>query len=112
MLIDMPDLDETSTRADHARVEVVRVRAARLGAVEQEDCVAEEVPVALEYNGISHATMLATPADLDDFALGFSLTEGIVDGVSDVRGMDLRQECTGIVVALEISSACAMRLRE
>jgi FdhD protein len=112
MLVDTPDLDETPVRADHARIQVVRVRAGRMDAAEQEDGVAEEVPVALEYNGISHATMLATPADLEDFALGFSLTEGIVDGVSDVRGMDLRHEYAGIVVALEISSACAMRLRE
>jgi FdhD protein len=113
MLADAPDLlDETFLRADHARMNVARVRAGRLGAAEQDDCVAEEVPIALEYNGISHATMLATPADLEDFALGFSLTEGIVDSASDVRGMDLRQDCDGIVVALEISSACAMRLRE
>lgn len=108
----LSDLDETTARADHARLRAIRVRAGRIEGAGQDDCVAEEVPVALEYNGISHATMLATPADLEDFALGFSLTEGIVDGVADVRGMDLRQECNGIVVELEISSACAMRLRE
>jgi len=107
-----PDPNDASARADHARLRVARVRAGRIEAAEQDDYVAEETPVALEYNGISHATMLATPADLEDFALGFSLTEGIVDSVADVRGIDLRQECDGIVVELEISSACAVRLRE
>ncbi|HEY0295063.1 MAG TPA: formate dehydrogenase accessory sulfurtransferase FdhD [Bordetella sp.] len=95
-----------------ARVAVRRVRGGRIEANPRDDALAEETPIALEYNGISHATMLATPADLEDFALGFSLTEGIVDGVSDVRGIDLRQECDGIVVELEIASACAVRLRE
>jgi len=102
---------DPSLRSDSAQVRVTRVRAGALAA-EQSDHVAEETPVALEYNGISHATMLATPADLEDFALGFSLTEGIVDGVSDVRGIELRPECDGIVVELEIASACAVRLRE
>ncbi|WP_019936883.1 formate dehydrogenase accessory sulfurtransferase FdhD [Bordetella sp. FB-8] len=108
----LSDSSEELVHADHHRLRVLRVREGRIEAAELNDCVAEETPIALEYNGISHATMLATPSDLEDFALGFSLTEGIVDGVSDVRGMDLRQECNGIVVELEISSACAARLRE
>ena len=77
-----------------------------------QDCVAEEVPVALEYNGVSHAVMLATPGDLEDFAMGFSLTEGIVTSPGQVYGMDVVPSCDGLTVQLEIASSCFVSLKE
>jgi formate dehydrogenase accessory protein FdhD len=53
-----------------------------------EECLAAEVPVAMQYNGRPHAVMLATPSDLDDFAFGFALTERIVTAVSEVTLVD------------------------
>jgi FdhD protein len=80
-----------------------RVRA---GAVEAgEAALAVEVPVALEFNGVAHAVMLATPADLEDFALGFSLSEGILGSPSELYGVEVRnQEGLGITLSLEVAS--------
>lgn len=77
-----------------------------------QDCVAEEVPIALEYNGISHAVMLATPLDLEDFALGFSLTEGILDSRADLRDLEVVEGCGGMTVQMEIAPACFARLKD
>jgi len=70
-----------------------------------QDEVAEEVGVALEYNGISHAVMLASPTDLEDFALGFSLSEGIISSSSELFDCDIEHTCDGIVVQLRIATA-------
>lgn len=60
-------------------------RVARDGtAIGRIDVLAEESPVALVHNGISHSVVRASPADLEDFALGFSVSEGIADGKEDV----------------------------
>lgn len=76
------------------------------------DQVAEEVPVALVYNGISHAVMMATPLDLEPFAAGFSLTEGIVDGVHEIYDVEVEPGCDGIEVRLEVSQRAFMALKQ
>jgi FdhD protein len=76
------------------------------------DELAEEVPIAFEYNGISHAVMLATPADLEDFAIGFSLSEGIVARRSDIFGIEIEESAAGISLKIEIAAADFMRLKE
>ncbi|NAH73570.1 sulfurtransferase FdhD, partial [Escherichia coli] len=68
------------------------------------DEVAEEVPVALVYNGISHVVMMASPKDLEYFALGFSLSEGIIESPRDIFGMDVVPSCNGLEVQIELSS--------
>lgn len=77
------------------------------------DHLAVEVPVALECNGISYAVMLATPTDLQDFALGFALTEGIIRRPEDVYDTTIAAapDGAGIVVRLDIASACEQQVR-
>ncbi|WP_394787572.1 formate dehydrogenase accessory sulfurtransferase FdhD [Rhodoferax sp.] len=82
----------------------------------QSDTVAAEVPVALVFNGISHAVMMATPQDLEAFALGFALSEGILDSVADCYGIEVQASVSAAgeacEVQLEVSSRCFNRLKE
>src|SRR2546429_1156630 len=60
------------------------------GALERTtDLVAEEVPVALVYHDVPHVVMLATPADLEDYAVGFTLSEGLVARAEEIRGVEV-----------------------
>ncbi len=67
------------------------------------DNVAEELPVALVYNGISHAVMMAMPLDLEAFAVGFSLTEGIVSRNEQIHDLDVQVHAHSAEVRLQIS---------
>jgi len=89
-----------------------------------DDLVAVEAPIALVFNGISHAVMMATPQDLPELALGFALSEGIIDRVADCRNIELAvldADCdeagrgsgvAAVEVRLEISARAFMRLKE
>lgn len=78
---------------------------------EQDDLVVE-IPIALEFNGISHAVMLATPCDLESFALGFAMSEGIVKDRREFFGTEVEESALGITVHCDISSAAFLRLKQ
>jgi FdhD protein len=68
------------------------------------DFVATETAVAMVYNGISHVVMMATPADLEDFALGFSLSEGILTSPKQLLDCEVLKTDRGIELALTITA--------
>jgi FdhD protein len=84
------------------RVHAELLRPDAMPAAAQPVDIAVEVPVNLVYATLPHAVMMATPSDLEDFALGFSLTEGIVAHAGEVRGISVTQEARGIVVEVEL----------
>jgi len=109
----IPSPDDVSAAAEFttsAQVEVEKWRDGQREVVT--DVVAEEVPIALEYNGISHAVMMATPADLEDFALGFSLTEGILADPSELYDCEIVQGAEGIQVQMNVATERFVALKE
>ena len=93
----------------------VRRLARRLtdgGSEALEETVAEEVAVALVYNGISHAVMMATPCNLEDFGRGFTLTERIVERPSEIYDIEVEPVGRGIEVRLEIATQRMAGLQE
>lgn len=101
-------------RADSETVPVSRQVSVtnwdRHGCHTRADQVATEVPVALTYNKQSHVVMMATPFELEDFGIGFSLTEGIIDSPADVAGIKVIARQDGLEVALTVNEDCFARL--
>ncbi len=97
-------------RSGYQQRPIVRHRGAvRCAAI---DNVAEEVPVALVFNGISHAVMMTTPCDLEELAVGFALTEGIVRSSAEIYDLEVHRLPAAAEVQLTISQAAFMQLKE
>ena len=77
-----------------------------------EEILAEETPVAIVYNGVSHVVMMASPCDLEDFAKGFSITEGIINNLSDIYSIEVLKKDNGIEINVEISTEKFTHLKE
>ena len=67
-----------------------------------ERTVPEETPVALSYGGTTHAVMMASPADLEDFALGFSLTEGVIRAPGEIEEITVEEAGAGIDIQISL----------
>lgn len=91
-------------------VDVTRWRDGQFCAAK--DKIAEETPIALIYNGVSHVVMLATPLDLEDFALGFSLSEDILQDKSALYDIEIAVQEQGIELRLDVATECFVKLKE
>ena len=74
--------------------------------------IPEETAVALTYNGGTYAVMMTTPQDLEDFAIGFSLSEGVINSSADVDSLDIVHLDDGVELRIWLSKPGADRLRE
>ncbi|MGI4857233.1 MAG: formate dehydrogenase accessory sulfurtransferase FdhD [Janthinobacterium lividum] len=102
--------DDLSPSPGWRQLPVLRHRAgARKPA---EDQVAEEWPVALVFNGISHAVMMTTPRDLEAFAVGFSLSEGIVRSIIEIRDIETTFHEDSAEVAIELLQGAFVGLKD
>jgi FdhD protein len=77
----------------------------------EEDELAVETAVAMVYNGISHTVQMCSAIDLEDLAIGFSITEGIVDRAKDILGVEVVHVCNGIEVHIELTNRHFERLK-
>lgn len=92
-----------SVTAFPARRMVDRVARRKGARVEDSRSVPEETPVAFSYGGSTHAVMMATPDDLEDFAWGFSLTEGIIASAAGIEAVEIVEAGPGIDVQIQLA---------
>jgi FdhD protein len=75
------------------------------GVTQSERLIPEEVAIAFTYGRSSYAVMMATPADLEDFALGFSLSEGVIDAPAQLAALEIVSQPLGIELRMELTEA-------
>ncbi|MET3856448.1 formate dehydrogenase accessory sulfurtransferase FdhD [Rhizobium sp. OAE497] len=95
----------------HTRISVSRIARKGGVVVPGERIVPEEVPIAFSYGGSSHAVMMATPDDLEDFAVGFSLTESIISSMEQISSVEVVDSEIGIDVQIMLADDVEDALR-
>ncbi len=117
----MPDLMQHITHPvaqpqDYDDVNKVQLRPVQPVEMHQmghrSEYILQEVPVALVYNGISHVVMMATGANLVEFAVGFSLFEGIIPNIQALYAIEVRQHQKGFSIEMEIASSAFFNLKQ
>ena len=93
------------------QVQVLRLKQGQK-SYQEVDLLAQEVAIALVYNGISHVVLMATPQAVEELAMGFSLTEGIVQSLEQIYDIETQESELGITVQMQIASACFATLKE
>jgi formate dehydrogenase accessory protein FdhD len=94
---------EVPVAAAEVSAEVTVERWSRGVSTHTTDQVAEEMPVALVYHDVPHVVMLATPADLEDYAVGFTLSEGLVARADEIRGVEVRRGAASVDVHVTVA---------
>lgn len=82
---------------------MLRVRNGQVQTIS--DALAEEIPLQLRYNEVPFAVMMATPCDLEEFALGFSLSEGLIRHPQELLGIELRPRLEGMELAITVADS-------
>jgi FdhD protein len=82
------------------------------GLADGQRTIPEETAVAFTYNGTTHAVMMATPRDLEDFALGFSLTEGVITSPAEIEALEIIEEPLGVELRMRLAEPRATAFQE
>jgi FdhD protein len=81
-------------------------------STEREEQIVEETPVAIVYNNIPHVVMMATPTDLEDFALGFSLTEELIHAPEDMERITIERYSRGVEIKTTVADRCGAAIAD
>ena len=94
-----------------AVTQISRIAHRQSGTAAAGRMVPEETPIARSYAGTTHAVMMASPADFEDFALGFSLTEGIIGSPDEIESVEVEELGVGVDIQIRLKDTANTRFQ-